>query len=199
MMGKIAPQSRKREGVTIQVVIDKEMAWEAGPSKLGLRPASIPVLLVDQVLDASAHGVRVVVARIHEAYQRPPGLRRRADSFAFELGILIGLAAFSPAAVGVLDRPDPINRFANPRFVHITADISQPTKDDAGAIQIVHAPSAVPATLRLLLALQELNCAVDNLAVHGIMCPAKHLKNPSGQVGGWRVYHGFQVAISDFV
>src|SRR5215469_8102365 len=127
MMRKITAQSCKREGVTIQVIIDKEMTWEAGPGKLRLAPASIPVLLIDQVLDASANGVRVVVPRIHQSQQRPSRLRRRADSFALEMGVFIGLAAFSPAAVRVLDRSNPINRFANPGFVHVATDISQPT------------------------------------------------------------------------
>src|SRR5262249_38853925 len=115
------------------------------------------------------------------------------------MGILIGLTALSPAAVGVLDRSDPINRLADPRFVHVTANICQSTQHEAGSVQIVHTPSAVPATLRLLLTLQEPDCSVDNLAVHGIMRPAKHLKNPSSQIGSGRVDHGLKVAIGDLV
>src|SRR5215471_3672311 len=113
--------------------------------------------------------------------------------------MLIAFTTLSPAAVRVLDRSNPVSRLTNPRFIHVPAYIGQPAQHDAGPIQIIHAPSPIPAAFRLLFLLQELNCSIHNLPLRRIAGPAEHFQHPAGQISGWRVYHGFEVAIWDLV
>src|SRR5262249_10041922 len=77
--------------------------------------------------------------------------------------------------------------------------MSESAQHDAGSIQVIHTPAAIPATLWFLLVLKELNSLVDNLAIGGIPGSTDHLEDSAGQGSGRGGYHCFEIPVGDLV
>ena len=67
-------------------------------------------------------------------------------------GIVVAAAGFAPSAVGILHHANPLRRLLNLRLKMIDADGIEAAQHQEGSVEIVHAPAAKPASVRLLLA-----------------------------------------------
>src|SRR5919201_4008586 len=97
----IACQGQGGEEVPVQVIVDVEIAGEAGSSVLGLVPG-VASLLLQQKADAPAAGRMVAESSLLQGDHGPGRLRWAADADAGERWILIGPAGLAPSAVRVL-------------------------------------------------------------------------------------------------
>ena len=93
-----------------------------------------------------------------QAHHGPGGLGGRAGSLAFEDWIVVGVAAFAPAAVFVLNTFEPVAAFDKPGLVHIDAERAHAAQDLPGAVDVVDAPTAIPGTVVLLFLAQKFDC-----------------------------------------
>src|SRR5690349_2475136 len=95
------------------------------------------------------------LARGHQAEQRPGGLRRGAGSLLITAIVeLVARGVLAPAAIGILDLREPSDRLAEFRRGVIDASGVEGAQDRPGAIDVVHAPAAVPTALLELGAAQ---------------------------------------------
>ena len=92
----------------------------------------------------------------HQRNQGPGSLRgsavRRLAARPFRP---IAFAGFAPAAIGPLVRQQPGDRAADLRRFRIDPDRIERGQHRPGAINVIGAPAAEPAAIRLLLAAQE--------------------------------------------
>ena len=67
-------------------------------------------------------------------------------------GIVVAAARLAPAAIGVLHHANPLGGLLHLRLVVIEADCIKSAQHQERAVDVVHAPAAEPASVRLLLA-----------------------------------------------
>src|SRR5262245_63655156 len=102
----------------------------------------------------------------HQAEQRPGGLRRGARRRRVAAIIeLVARAVLAPAAVAVLDPGEPSPRLAKLGRGMIDAGDVERAQHRPGAVDVVHAPAAVPAALGVLGAAQVIERAPNRLAL----------------------------------
>src|SRR5580704_2710941 len=101
--------SGERQGgkdVSVQVVVDVEVAGEPGAGVLGFLPGAVALTFGQEGPAARARRV-VTEPRELQREHRPRGLRRRARADAGERLVDIRVAGFTPTAVGVLHATHP--------------------------------------------------------------------------------------------
>src|SRR6516225_9787561 len=90
----------------------------------------------------------VNLAGRHQSEQGPGGLRSRARRFLITMVIeLVARPVFSPAAVGILDLDEPSHGFAKLARALVDPGGIERAQDGPGAVDVVHAPAAVPAAV----------------------------------------------------
>ena len=108
-------------------------------------------LRLEQVLDAAARRPR---RRPRPAAIRPSTAQAVCEAVGLALAhqrrVVVAAAALAPAAAGLLDRFEPVGRLAQRRVVHREVDRLEALEDLPGAVDVVHAPAAVPAAVGLL-------------------------------------------------
>jgi len=123
----------------------------------------------------------------HQAEQRPRRLRRGADAVAGKRGIVIGVARFAPAAVLVLGVLQPLHGFAHIGLRDIFADGTERGEYAPSAVDVVHAPAPIPRTVFFLVALQELESALDGREARVVAEHREQLHAACRQIRGTRV------------
>ena len=111
----------------------------------------VRIKIFDAALEAGA--VRVVEGA--QAHDGPGGLRGGAGAVALENRVVVGVAAFAPAAVLVLDAFQPVAGLEDPGLAHVHAQGAQAAQDLPGAVNIIDAPAAVPRAVRFLVVADE--------------------------------------------
>src|SRR5579862_1715169 len=99
------------------MVIDVEIAREAGAGEGFLVPRAVRTLALAQEVDSALGGGMAAQAGDLESVDGPGGLRRRARADAGERLVDVRVARFAPAAVGVLHREQPVRS----AFDHVAA------------------------------------------------------------------------------
>src|SRR5262249_32466322 len=107
-------------------------------------PGAVGILGADEVLDATLNAWAMGVVERAEAHDCPGGLGSSARSLAFKNGVVVGVAAFAPAAVFVLNAFEPIACFKDPGLVHIDVQGAQAAQDLPGAVDVIDTPAAIP-------------------------------------------------------
>lgn len=115
----VGGEGEERPGIPVHVVLEVVDFWETGSGGGVLGPGAVGVLGFDEVLDAALDTGAMGVAEGEESHEGPGGLGGGGRAAAFEDGVFVGIAAFAPAAVGVLDALEPVAGFDDPRFVHV--------------------------------------------------------------------------------
>src|SRR6266850_1181078 len=124
------------------------------PGKTGagreiLVPGAIRALCFEQIFDPVMQAAARGVASSEQTGDGPRGLGRRALSRR-EGAVVIARAAFAPATIGVLDGAEPLAGAQHMRLAVVFACRAQSPQREAGAVNVRHAPPAVPAAVRLL-------------------------------------------------
>ncbi len=149
---------------------------------------------MDTALDAWAVGV----AEGEESHEGPGGLGCGGGAAAFEDGVFVGIAAFAPAAIGVLDTFQPVAGFEDPRFVHIDLEGTEAAEGLPGSVDVIDAPAAVPGSVGFLLVTEVLEGFGDLGVVGGEVFVAEELEDARGDIGAFGVEHGVVVGEGDF-
>src|ERR1039457_748721 len=132
------------------MVVEIKDLGETGPGSQLFIPASIGALGFQQIFDAVAHAQAVGVAAGNQAHDGPGGLRRCARRGG-EGAVVVAGTAFAPAAVGILDGAEPLAGAENVRLAIALARCGQASQRETGAVDVRHAPTAVPASVGLLV------------------------------------------------
>src|ERR1039458_4102224 len=102
-------------------------------------------------------------ARRYQADQRPGGLRGGARSaLVTVVGELIAAAILAPAAVGILDGDEPVDRLAHDRRSGVESGDVEAAQHRPRAVDVIHAPAAVPTAVCELGAAKIVECAVQS-------------------------------------
>src|SRR4051812_7451491 len=102
----------------------------------------------------------------HVRKERPGRLRRRREIRpATPRRIGVGADVLAEAAALLLDRVEPGDGAAHGRVVVRDAAGLEPGQRGAGAVDVVHAPAAVPRAVLLLLGEEPLDAALGCVAV----------------------------------
>src|SRR5205823_2738962 len=100
------PEGHHRKELPVEVVVDVEVAGEAGPGVVRLVPAPVAALRLHEPLDGTLDR-RAPFARRVEGEQRPRGLRRSGRAAAAPRAVAVGAEVFAEAAVLVLHLLEP--------------------------------------------------------------------------------------------
>src|SRR5262249_52633466 len=130
-----------------------------------LFPRTIFHLVTEQILDAASDTEGVAHPCRHESHNGPGRLRRGTLSFPTPRRVAVRQTRLAPPAIGILLRFKPGNRTANIRLRKILSDCTETSEDGPSSIDIIDAPSAVPAAVDLLLSLEK-----PESRRHGWMC-----------------------------
>src|SRR2546429_2299973 len=153
----IRRQREQRPGVAIHVVFQIENLRKTGAGRFLLGPGTVFVLRAGEILDAALQARTIRIVECAEAHDRPRGLCRGARSLALENRIVVGVAAFAPAAVLVLDTFEPVASLEQPRLLHIPAQRTHPAQDLPGAVNVVDSPPAIPGAVLFLMLANKLD------------------------------------------
>src|SRR5271156_5152116 len=153
--------------------------------------------MAQQPFDALGNRVASRISGGEQTENGPRGLRRGARADAAGGGVVVAAAGFSPAAVGILHHADPLGCLLNLRLVVPDADGFKTPQDQEGAIDIVDAPAAEPASVLFLLVVNELDGALDALVLAAVAVGGKRFENAAGDVHGRRIEHGVVVGEGD--
>src|SRR4030095_10561602 len=114
-------------------------------------------------------------------------------------GGLVALAGLAPAAIAVLMALEPADRALDVLVARVDADRGEPAEHRPRAVEVVHAPAAVPRTVVALRMAQEIDRTLSGLEVFPIAERAQTLEPAPGQVFGRRVEQGAVVGERDVV
>ena len=151
----IGGQGQEGPTVAIHVVLQVEDARETGAGRFRFGPGAVGVLGANEVGHAGLDAGAVGVAEGAEAHDGPGGLGGGAGALAFEDGVVVGVAAFAPAAVLVLDAFQPVAGFEEPGLAQVQAEGAEAAQDLPGAVDIIDAPAAVPGAVGFLVFADE--------------------------------------------
>src|SRR5207244_3327582 len=91
------------------------------------------------------------VIKSAQTHHGPGGLTGGAWPLAFEDGVVVGVAPFAPAAVGVLNTFQPGAGLEQPGLLHVEIQGPQAAQDLPGAIDVVDPPTAIPGAILFLM------------------------------------------------
>src|ERR1035441_795559 len=152
---------QQRPTVAVHVVLEVEDFRKARAGGLVLSPGAVRVLRVNQILDAAPDARAMRIVERAEAHDGPGGLRCSAGSLAFEDWVVVWIAARAPTAILVLDAFQPIPGFGQPRLAHVQIEGAQAPQNLPGAIDVIHAPAAIPRAIFLLVLADEAERLLD--------------------------------------
>ena len=189
-----AAKGANRKGQPVEVVVQVEVAREAGSGELRLVPGAVRALGFRQPADPALGGLAVALAGGEQREQRPRGLRRGGRALAGPgRRVVVGAQVLAPAAVGVLVRPQPGDRTADRRLARLDPGGDQGGHDRARAVDVVRAPAAEPGPVGLLV-LQQPDHAAAAGGLAGKTLGGERLDDVRGDVGARRVDHRAEVA-----
>src|SRR3954452_9306208 len=145
-----ASECHHGEAQPVQVVVDVEVAREAGAGVLGLVPGAVITLVVDQPCEPAFHGPCAFAERMKRD-QRPRRLRRRAGPPADPGGVVVGASVLAPAAVRILDLLEPCRGRAQASIGSRNAAFDEAGERRAGSVDVVDPPAPEPGAAIILL------------------------------------------------
>src|SRR5579871_5612047 len=125
----------------------------------------------------------------NKAYKRPGSLRRSARPRC-EHTIIVAGAVFTPAAIGILDRAQPLARTQHMRFAVALPGSRQPAQSEAGAVNIGDSPAAVPASVGFLVLHQPLDAPPHRLMITVEPVSCQSFQSAPGDIRATGVQHG---------
>ena len=178
------------------MIVEIEVAGEAGAREVGLVPAPVRQLRLDEPAHRAVRDVARLAGGV-EREQRPRGLRRRRRAASAPLRLAVRAEVLAEAAVLVLHAPEPRNRAAHAPV------LAQAARDErgnggAGAVDVVRAPAAEPRAVGLLRAQQPLEPAPRLGSVRPAL-ERERLEDVRGDVRARRVRHLAKVADGELV
>src|SRR6185503_16376771 len=153
----------QREVLGVEVVLEEELAREAGAVPERIVPPAVGALRAQQVLDAGLHGRARGGADREQPEQRPGGLARNGGPAAGQLRFVVALTRLAPAAVGVLAPDQPAYGALHILVARVHAHGPEPAQHGPRAVDIVDAPAAVPGPVVALAVPDELERALGRL------------------------------------
>src|SRR4029079_16213085 len=156
-------------------------------------------LVTKQILDTASDTECIDHAGRHKSHDRPGRLRRRAVSLPAPCRIAVRQTGLTPPAIGVLLGLEPGHRTANIRLREVLYDCTETGQNGPCAINIIHAPPAIPTAVGLLLPLDK-----PQGRHHGWVClivtqRRKPLETASGQIRRARIKQGMVVGKGNIV
>src|SRR5271156_2657540 len=146
-----ARESQKREKLRIAVVAQIQHPWETRRGVTIFVPEAVLRLGSDQKPDPARDARTLDFARRHQSQQRPRGLRGRARGGFVSLIIqFVARPLLAPTPVRILDGGEPTGRLSHFWGLAIEPCDTQAAERRPSPIDVVHAPSAVPASVRAL-------------------------------------------------
>src|SRR5262249_39735468 len=153
---------RKEFGVAVIAKI--EDARKAGAGIIGFLPEAVLHLVIEEPLDAARHAWMPLVSSRHQPQHRPCRLGCAAPgSLVARIVQPVAGAVLSPAAIGVLDRNEPVDGLANLCSLWLDPDRIQAAEHRPGAVDIIDTPAPIPAAVLLLRAPQIIEGSSDGL------------------------------------
>src|SRR5262245_27880385 len=187
MRAAVDSQRPEREILGIQMVLQVEDTRKARPVPESVFPRAVVTLRPQEIVDTPLDGRAPRAAGGEEAEERPRGLARDRFAHAGELVVLVALAGLAPPAVAVLMALEPAHRALHVLVTRIDADGGQPAQHRPRAVNVVHAPAAVPRPVVSLGVAQEIDRALGGLEVLLVAERAQELEPAAGQVLGRRI------------
>ncbi len=142
-------QCQHRKGMPVVVVLQVEHLREPSARGEFLIPAAVFALMFGQPLDALQQTAGSGVAAGQQPQHAPRGLRWRTRRGRKRVIVVAG-AAFAPSAVGVLNGTDPFACAKNMRLAIAFAGRFKSAKSQERPVNVIHAPAAIPASVRFL-------------------------------------------------
>src|SRR6516225_3895910 len=140
------------------MIAQVEHTRKTGRSMALLRPETILALGSLQIGNTPRHGRAMNFASSHQAEQRPRGLSCRARrSLVAPVIEPVACRVFAPAAIGILDRREPVHGLSYHGRLGIYVSRSERTQGRPSAIDVIHTPPTEPTALRPLLAAEKLD------------------------------------------
>src|SRR6516165_10608200 len=140
------------------MIAEVEHTRKTGRSMALLRPETVLGLGSPQIGNTARRGRAMNFASSHQAEQRPCGLRcRTRRSLMAPVIEPVACRVFAPAAIGILDRCEPVHGPSYHGRHGIDASWGERTEDGPSAIDVIYAPPAEPTALRPLLAAEKLD------------------------------------------
>src|SRR5574342_89840 len=115
------------------------------------------------------------------------------------MGLCVGVAALAPASIRILARLEPSHRAPDHRVVDADPDRLERAKDRPRSVEVVHAPSSAPGSVRRLGPAKEREAALDRRIVPPDSEPPESLDAPRGEVFSGRVEERSVVGKRDVV
>ena len=181
-------QRQQREGILVQVVRQGRRPWGSRSRWPAPRPGAVGALRVAADARCLAHALAGGVA----AASRPSTAQAVCDGVlsppAKRCCVVAG-TALAPAAVGVLDRAQPLAGAEDVRLAIVVPGGTQAAQRQERAVDVVDAPAAVPAAVRLLVRHEIVDAAPDRrvIALEPVAPPA--LRDAAGDVRAGRIEH----------
>src|SRR6266849_3360683 len=182
MRAAVDSQRTERELLAVQVVLQVEDPGEARSIPEGVLPRAVVALRPQKIIDAALDRRAARTAGREEAQQRPRGLTRNRLAHAGKLVVVVALAGLAPPAVPVLVALEPSDRALDVLVTRIHADGGEPAQHRPRAIDVVHAPAAVPRSVVSLRVAEEIDRALGGLEVLPVAERAEELEAAPGQV-----------------
>src|SRR5437867_8144379 len=199
MRAAVDSQSPQREILRVQVVLQIEDPGEARPVPERILPRAIGVLRSQQVVDTALDGRAARTPGREEPEQRPRGLARNRLADARELVVVVALARLAPTPVLVLVTLEPANRALDVFVPRVLADRGEATQHGPRAVDVVHAPAAVPWPVVPLRMAEEIDRPLSGLEVLPIAERAEQLEPAPRQVLRRRIEERAVVGEGDVV
>src|SRR5262249_9748517 len=154
-----------------------------------------------QIENTPRRGRAMNFASSHQAKQRPRGLRCRARrSLMASVIEPVACRVFAPAAIGILDRREPVHGTSYHGRHRIYASRAKRTQDRPSAIDVIYAPPTEPTALRPLLAAEKLDRPSHYRAgLRSLTELGQHGKASSGKIGCWRIEQRTMIGERDVV
>src|SRR5436309_4535591 len=187
MRAAVDSQRPEREILGVQMVLQVEDPRKARSVPERVFPRPVLALRPQQIIDAALDGRATRATRGKETKERPRGLTRNRLAHAGELVVVVALAGLAPAAVAVLMALEPAHRALDVLVPGVHADRREPAQHRPRAVDVVHAPAAVPRPVVSLRVAQEIDRAPGGLEVLPIAERAQELEPATGQVFRRRV------------
>ena len=138
------------------------------------------------------------VASGDQAQNGPRALRRRARAGRVDAVIVAG-AAFAPTAVRVLDGTQPLAAAQDVGFAVALARRRQAPQRETSAIDVRHAPTAVPASIGLLVLDEPLDAAPHRAVIAAHSVRRQRFQSAPGDVRAGGIEHGVVIGEGNVV
>src|SRR5439155_2924473 len=139
----VAPECANRKDEPVEVVVDVEVAREAGAGEPRLVPAAVGELRADEPVEATRDRIAMLAGRV-EGEERPGCLRRRRLALSTPGPVDVRAKVFAPAAVVVLDTLEPGDRAPDGLVVGRDPGLDQRRHRRTRAVDEVRSPAAEP-------------------------------------------------------